>query len=275
MTQVPALREALQQAAQRRYGRRRRLPRVLVPCALVAALAVWIVLAPSSQPDRETVATPTATPTVHTVKTTPAPARGGPTGPPEIVKPTPLDAAKQLFRTEGGTRNGTLLQAWKTPGMQGERAHVFLFARGDQRCLSVPDPLGAAPGDRGVTCSSPEVFARFGVSLTIGPSYAAVVPGTHPAPVYRHADGTREPLTPVKGLVALINAEGGSAVALYDGNGRRRTDAFRVEEPRTLYTCSNGYGVELPMAQKPTEDPCTAMAARNRAPAAASEGRRR
>ena len=78
--------------------------------------------------------------------------------------------------------------------MQGDDAHVFLFRRGKQRCLSVPDPGATEPGDRGVTCSPPDVFERFGVSLTIGSNYAAVIPDSQRPPIYRHADGTREPL---------------------------------------------------------------------------------
>lgn len=268
MTHVPALREALQDAAQRRYGRRRRARRLLrfaVPVA-VAALAAWIVLGSSAPaPEQETVATPT--PTVYTLKVTPLPTPEPITGPPLVVRARPLDDADALFKDHGGTSNGTLERAWTTPGMQGEDAHVFLFRRGEQRCLSVPDPLTTEPGDRGVTCSPADVFERFGVSLTIGSNYAAVVPDPERKPIYRHADGTREPLEPTDGLVALARTEPGSAVALYAPDGKRRTDAFRADQrgngtptPNSRYDCSNGESVIVPDAVKLDRDPCAAMA---------------
>ena len=265
MTQVPALREALQDAARRRYGRRRR-GRFLVAVPVAAAvLAAWIMLAPSSSPDRETVATPTPAPTVHTVKITPLPTPEPITGSPLTVRARVLDDADALFKRDGGTSNGTLERAWATPGMQGEDAHVFLFRRGDQRCLSVPDPGTSEPGDRGVTCSPPRIFERFGVSLTVGSNYAAVVPDPKRPPLYRHADGTRESLEPIAGLVALARTEPGSAVTLYAPDGKRRTDAFRADqrgssEPNSRYECSNGESIIVPTAVKLDEDPCAATA---------------
>jgi len=48
----------------------------------------------------------------------------------------------------------------------------FLYRQGSDWCLSVPDPGGEKPGDRGVGCSSDATFKRFGVSGTVGSSYA-------------------------------------------------------------------------------------------------------
>jgi hypothetical protein len=247
-------------AARRRRDGRRWLGVV----ALAGALGAWIVLAPSSAPERER---PAATPTVHTVKTTPLPTPEPITGPPLIVEANVLEHAEALFAAEGGTSNGTLERAWSTPGMQGEDAHVFLFRRGDQRCLSVPDPGGLEAGDRGVGCSPADVFERFGVSTTVGSNYAAVVPDpTGRPPMYRHADGTRETPKLVAGLLALARTEPGSAVALYAPDGKRRTDAFRLDQrggrqlPSTRYECSDGRSVIAPADIKFEDDPCTATA---------------
>ena len=256
MTQVPALREALQDAARRRYGRRR-WGRLLIAAPVAGTLVAGILLVASRSPDRETVATPTAAPTatptpaVYTVKVTPLPTPEPISGPPLIVRARILKDAHALFKAEGGTSNGTLERAWATPGMQGKKAHVFLFRRGGSRCLSVADPGASEPGDRGVSCSPPDVFERFGVSLTIGPNYAAVVPDPKRPPTYRHADGTRETLTPIEGLVALARTESGSAVALYAPDGKRRTDAFRADQrqastPHNRHECSNGETILVP-----------------------------
>ena len=74
MTELPQLREALRDTAERRYGARRRTPRLLVPAVCVAVLLVLGVLAASAS-DRggvppaadERVATPTPTPEAVTL----------------------------------------------------------------------------------------------------------------------------------------------------------------------------------------------------------------
>jgi hypothetical protein len=226
-----------------------------------------VVARPGLAPDREAVATatPAATPTVYTVKVTLLPTPEVNDGPPVVVRPQALEDAEALFAAEGGTSNGTLERAWSTPDMQGRQAHVFLFRRGDQRCLSVADPLGAEPGDRGVSCSPPDIFERFGVSVTVGSNYAAVVPDPTRRPLYRHADGTREHLDPVEGLVALARTEPGSAVALYAPDGKRRTDAFRAgprgnATPQERHECSDGRAVIAPANIELPLDPCAASA---------------
>jgi hypothetical protein len=236
---------------------------VLLVCALFAGAALRDQSPPGPADDR---ARP-AEPKVHTVRVVPLPTPAPITGPPLIVQAREVPDAEARFARDGGTDNGTLERAWTAPGMQGQDAHIFLFRRGRSRCLSVPDPLGVAPGDRGVTCSPPDIFERFGVSLTIGSNYAAVVPDVERPPVYRHADGTREPLeVRAGGLVALARTEVGSAVSLIAPDGKRRTDAFRADQRGTghkensRYECSNGEATIVAGPAKLDFDPCTRMA---------------
>jgi hypothetical protein len=282
MTQVPALRAALREAADRRYGR----PRFIVfagragvafATATAVAAAGWVAITVTSdrkpsQPPAETTVSPTAT-AAHTTKITPVPTPTVQAGGPRIIQPRLLDAtdAEATFAADTDT-SAKLVHAWSTPGMQGERAHVFLYRKGSDWCLSVPDPGGEKPGDRGVSCSSDATFKRFGVSGTVGSSYAAVLGPGRPAPTYRRPDGSRQMLEVADGgLVAIANVGGGSAVALHDANGNNRTDGFRVPEPRTRYDCSNGGAVEMPTTQHPAQDPCAGFPASSATPVPPTE----
>ena len=267
MTQVPALRAALQDAAQRRYGRRRRMSLVVAVPIVGIVGAAGLVLLPFRSPERETVAGRTPAPSVRTVKVVPIPSPQPMSGKPLIVDARVLhDDAQRIFEAEVGTSRDTLERAWTVPEMQGQDAHVFLFNRGERRCLSVPDPSTAESGDRSVTCASPAVFERFGVSVTVGSNYAAVVPDPERRPTYRHADGTREPLEPIGGLVALARTDSGSAVWLTAPDGERRVDALDADQrrsnaPISRYECSNGEVVIGPSTMPANRDPCAEMAA--------------
>ncbi|RKQ93970.1 hypothetical protein C8N24_3846 [Solirubrobacter pauli] len=264
MTKIPALREALESTAERHYARRRLLVwprRVLIPSAV--AVAVWLAFSTlngrSPESNDEVAATPTPVP--HTVKVTTKqpPATSNKT---VFVRASLLDgnAAVEAFRAETGA-NGQLDHAWRTPGMQGEQAHVFLYRRGGERCLSVVDPSASEPGDRGVGCSDDVTFRRFGVSSMVGTNYAAVIPDGRPAPVYRDADGHQRKLKIADGgLVAITGAPGGASVTLHGPRATQRADAFPRSRPMTLYSCSNGKGVAFPAdAPKPASDPCATV----------------
>jgi hypothetical protein len=221
-----------------------------------ATAAVWFVVA-AAPPAVETVATPTPGP-AHTTKTTPVtPTRGA--GPPRIVVPRLLDAegaAAAVVADGGQGASGKLERAWRTPGMGG---HVFLVRKGSDWCLSVTDPAGEAPGDRGISCSTDRTYRRFGVSVTVGDSYAAAIPPGNPAPTYRPPGGKSRPLDVAPGgLVAIIRTADGSAVALRASDGGRRTDAFRAEPQRVRHHCSDGSAVDIPLSARPGSDPCVA-----------------
>jgi hypothetical protein len=132
----------------------------------------------------------------------------------------------------------------------------------------VPDPQGLEAGDRGISCASADVFERFGISISIGSNYAAVVPDpTGRPPVYRHSDGTHETLEPISGLVALARTGHGSAVTLSAPDGKRRTDTFKAPQRsstrgrKNRYDCSNGESVIAPADVDVKGDPCTLTAA--------------
>lgn len=255
MTQVPALRAALQEAAERRYGRRRRVlrgVRFAVAMAATAAIVAFAFARPGSPPPAdERRATPTPTPIApHTVKVTPLPS-ATPSGPMEIIKPV-LGGPDE----DPGV-SGKVERVWKTPGL-GE--HVFLTRKGTDWCLSVQD--GDLPGDRGVGCSNDSLFRRLGVSLTVGDDYAAVIGPGRDAPTFRDADGKRRTLKVADGgLVAIANVPTGSAVVLHKQGGGRRTDAFDNEDPRfgpghEQVECSDGSMLLAPVDRDRTVDPC-------------------
>jgi hypothetical protein len=265
VTQLPSLREALRDTARRRHRRRRAL-RLIGPFTLgaaTAAVATVLVFMSADAPEREAIATPSPTPALHTVKVVPLPTPEPLTGPPMIVEARTVPNGDELYAQLGASKDRTVERAWWTPGMQGEDAHVFLYRKGDELCLAVPDPMSTLPGDHGVGCSSPKVFERYGVSVTVGSNYAAVVPDPKRRPLYRHADGTRERLKPILGLVALARAEAGSAVSLIAPDGQRRTDSFRGDRggtfaPTKRHECSNGKSVTVPATYALEEDPCAA-----------------
>ena len=255
MSQVPALREALQVAAERRYGRRRRAWRPVLAVLAVAA-AAWLLVTVERSPTppaAEETATPVATATVHTVKVEPQPIPAT-LAKPEIVKARPVEDGVALFQREGGA-SGRLERAWSTPWLQGPRAHVFLLRKGSDWCLSVPDPATNQPGDRGVGCSPDSEFKRFGISNTIGATYVAVVAPGAPAPTYRLPDGRHKTLEPAEGgLVAISNVEPGSAISLHDRSAKRRTDSFPAPVARNLHHCSDGTMRLIPASV--AVDPC-------------------
>jgi hypothetical protein len=265
--QVPALREALQTAADRRYGRRRLLvwPR-RVALALALVTSTWVALTaaagltPFPPPSAETTASPT--PTVYTTNVQPLPSSNTPNGPARFVEPVLLDerAAEAAYAADAAAR-GTLVRAWLTPGMQGERAHVFLYRGGTDWCLSVADPSTDQAGDRGVGCSTNKTFERFGVSVSVGSNYAAVVAHGRAAPTYRRANGRVRSLDVADGgLIAIARVPAESAVTLRGPDGSKRTDTFRAPIPMKRYSCSNGTALDMPVTEEPPTDPCATLA---------------
>ena len=265
MTHVPALREALQDAAERRYGKRRVgwivLRRgglsltALAAFAAVAALVYTLDSGPEPTPlaDERPGPLPGAAGAIapHATRVT----RLHAAGPPRIVRPGLLSpqAAAEAFAAEGGGASGRLERAWKTPGMHG---HVFLLRKGTDWCLSVADPFGDSPGDRGVACSSDATFSsRLGVSVTVGNTYAAVIPDGGRAPTFRRPDGTKNTLAVADGgLIAIADVADGSAITLHAADGADRVNRIRVGL-RLEYECSDGRVFKL-TARVPGFDPC-------------------
>jgi hypothetical protein len=85
----------------------------------------------------------------------------------ELIAPKAIAADAQLDETHGDIEN--LVRAWSVPALKG---HVYLERRGDDWCLSAPDPLSPLPDiERGMGCDAGD----YGASLTIGRNYAAVI----------------------------------------------------------------------------------------------------
>jgi hypothetical protein len=209
MTELPTLRAAVRETAERRYARPRRA-RTLVAaaCALAAAAAGLAIVSrmDPSQPADEVPATPTPTPAL----TVPAPS-----GSPRIPSVTPADPADPALR---GLVSGEIVRAWSVPAMKG---HVILSREGGRLCISAPDPSADQPDvQRGMHCGG---RGNYGESMWIGDKYVAVVPDGNPPPRLELPDGTQSTLEPTDGLIALVHATG-AWVTLYDDTGKEQRD---------------------------------------------------
>ncbi len=138
----------------------------------------------------------------------------------EVIAPKAIAADPQLDETHGDLED--LVRAWSVPALKG---HVYLERRGDDWCLSAPDPVSQMPDiERGMGCNAGD----YGASLSIGRNYAAVIlDDTVKHPVLKRADGKRTTLTPDEGgLIALANVPQGASITLYNADGKGRTDGF-------------------------------------------------
>jgi hypothetical protein len=163
MTELPTLQAALRETAERTYPRRRRpvLPALLVAAAAAAALLV-IRDRDAQRPASEVAATPTATVTLPTVTPTP---EATPTEPAKLQKAERVatdDSSLQGLLGPGHT----IVRAWNVPEYKG---HVILSRKGDEWCLSAPDPASDQPDiERGVGCVPDARFQSNGVEVEIG-----------------------------------------------------------------------------------------------------------
>jgi hypothetical protein len=193
MTELPTLQAALRDTAERTYPRRRRplIPALLVAAAVAAALLV-IRDRDGGQREREVAATPTAaTPAPETATpapTTPPAATPAPeTTTPPAATPAPdttpakLQKAERVSSDDPGLQgllgpDHTIVRAWSVPEYKG---HVILSRKGDEWCLSAPDPAADQPDiERGSTCAPDARFQSKGIWLGIGENTMEVAP-TH------------------------------------------------------------------------------------------------
>jgi hypothetical protein len=252
MTHVPVLRAALQEAAERRYGRRRRARRwasfALAPALAAAALA--IVLA-SPAPAPEETAKPNAS--THTVRITPLPPR--PHARFRIVQATVMARAQAEAAYAGAAHTsadeGTLLRAWSVPGVDG--AAVFLTRRNNGLCVSTREPpAGDFPGQWAAGCNGKGPFRRSGTSLVVGDTYVAVTGTKSVTPTYRLPNGMKRTLRVGDGgLVMIQGAPEGAQVAISDY-------VTKIELPRDVrYQCSDGTALTVRVDRgSPKQDPC-------------------
>lgn len=94
-------------------------------------------------------------------------------------------------------------------------------------CISLPH---RNPGELvdvpAVSCVKSAIFFRYGVTLSIGRTFVAVLPGDVRAPTLKHADGQRVTLHPDGlGVVAVRSLEPGESVTRYGTNGHPRISA--------------------------------------------------
>jgi hypothetical protein len=177
---LPTLRESLRETAERRYRRRRRpaLVPALIAVGAVAAALLVIGAVDFRQPADEVPATPTATATA-TATPTPAPVSSTPTPETKIegsLHPTPVAPDDPSLKEALSLLDPShkVVRAWSVPGMKG---HVLLTRKGDQWCLSAPDPLAGQPdAERGVGCVPPDRFHRRGAYIGIGSIRVTVKP---------------------------------------------------------------------------------------------------
>jgi len=216
MTELPTLQAALRETAERTYPRRRR---PLVPALLVAAAAAAALLVIHDRDGQEPASEVAAT---RTPGPTPAPAIGvapasSPTPAPAVgnapaSEPTPAPAAK-LQKAQRVPADDpalqpllpghTIVRAWNVPEYRG---HVILSRKGDEWCLSAPDPATDQPDvERGVTCVPPARFQSKGIELGIGENRVEVAP--------THA-GTAQATGP-DGKTRTVKLHGGELVLLH------------------------------------------------------------
>jgi hypothetical protein len=200
MTELPTLQAALRETAERTYPRRRRplIPALLVAAAAAAALLV-IRDRDATPPSREVAATPTAATPAPTIVSTPTPNTTPEPPPAKLRKAERMPADDPGLRALLGPGH-TVVRAWSVPEYKG---HVILSRKGDEWCLSAPDPATNQPDiERGVGCVPDARFQSKGVELTIGGNRVAVAP-TH--------GGTAEATGP-DGKTYTVKLHGGELV---------------------------------------------------------------
>jgi hypothetical protein len=175
MTELPALREALRETAERRH-RRRRARRGLPALAAVAALAAAVLVIADrdgARPEREVAATPTPV-----VTFTPTPIATPPTPRIGDLSATPVDPADPSLREALSLLDPShkVVRAWSVPGLKG---HVLLTRKGEEWCLSAPDPLAGRPdAERGVGCAPASRHQSHGDYIGIGDIVITLPPGS-------------------------------------------------------------------------------------------------
>jgi hypothetical protein len=239
VSQVPALRELLQEAAERRYGRSRwrvRLHRAVAPTLAIAAsgavlISVSVMASGAGSDGLERAAAPKPAYTARITRL------------PSSLSAMRVLGAKVLGGPEAQAAmadagvSGKLETAWEVPGLSG---HIFLLRRGDDWCLSAPDPYGGAPADRGVTCATDRAYDRHGVSLRVGNTFAAALPQGLPSPTLRLPDGAQRELDPsANGLVVIARVADGVAVLIRSSEGTVQTNRLRIT-PVNRYECADG-----------------------------------
>jgi hypothetical protein len=174
---LPTLRESLRETARRRSARRRPpLVPALVAVAGVAVVLTFVTQRDGTQPADEVPATPMPTVTFTPVPTvSPPPSLGGTSrSMPKLdrgkLRATPVapDDPGLSEALSGLNDSHKVVRAWKVRGLQG---HVLLTRKGDQWCLSAPDPLTDYPdAERGVGCAADRWFQRRGASIGLTPA---------------------------------------------------------------------------------------------------------
>lgn len=199
----------------RRAVSARRRGRMLGTAAIGAAAAAAVVLVTLPS------APPTAQASTPLIETAPSAVPSGP---------------REALREELGSA-ADLDRAWGTPAFGGT---AYLVRRENAWCLSAPDPLTARPDvERGSTCTDAATFDRFGISLTIGANYIAVLPEGVRDPTVEHRRTTGSIRPSAHGVVVLERLRDPTTITRYDAAGRRRRDTVRSIETRTV-TCPDG-----------------------------------
>jgi hypothetical protein len=180
MTELPALRESLREIAERRHRRRRprrALPALIVAAAAAAALFV-IADRDGGRPDPEVAATPA----VELTPTATAPVVQVPTprAIPHIddLTATPVAPDDPSLREALSLLDPShkVVRAWSVPGLKG---HVLLTRKGEQWCLSAPDPLTDQPdAERGMSCAPSSRHESHGDFIGIGNVTITLPPGS-------------------------------------------------------------------------------------------------
>jgi hypothetical protein len=222
--EIPALREALRQTAQRR-SRRRRTTRFALPAFAVTAIALVVFVSAARRPEREVPAGPVAVI-------------------PQVLRP-PLLSAADAERAGAAVGVTRVERAWSTPELGGD---VLLYR--DARsawCLYVPDPSGGGGG----SCGDQAAFASRGLNVSVGGTMIDVAPDGSAALSLALPDGTRQTLTPgAGGIVALAGTPDGAVVTLAGGL------RFRVDNPPMRQVqCPDGRSYEQP-ATALSSNPC-------------------
>ncbi len=179
MTELPALRDDLREIAERRYARRRRPRRALPALVVAAALAAGVFVIADrdgTRPDPEVAATPTATPAV--TLPTPTPIATPATPKLDDLSATPVAAEDPSLKEALSLLDPShrVVRAWSVPGLKG---HVLLTRKGDEWCLSAPDPLTDHPeAERGVACAPESRHSSKGDYVGIGNVDITLPPGS-------------------------------------------------------------------------------------------------
>jgi hypothetical protein len=235
MTHVPALRAALQDAADRRYGRARlRRPLIVVVPALAAALIALVVL--RFPVDTERV---TSTP-VHAVSTTMIPAPEQTMRAPTPMLLSPQEAAREYAAAQGkGSVYGTLVSAWTVPGIERP---IFLTRDNGDYCLIL-----WYPGDPGYGMGCAHESRRSGAQMHDGDTIVAWVPPGVRAPRLTPPGGSGRALEPGPGgLIALTGVSYPSTL----GDSKEPLGLAPIKR----FECSDGTHEDVPVDRIWNED---------------------